>query len=170
MKNKYLVLVLLAFLAICIFVFNRNYSAVTAVENTSEINSSLANPASVFCIENGGKSSVVEGQNGESENCTFDNGQTCDSWALYRGECNVVGVSESRIYKSASTSVLAIFRIKDGKVIVDAPSLNLNYSELKSDISASGARYTNADGKIEFWEHQGEASISIDGKNVFTGK
>lgn len=41
--------------------------------------------------------------------------------------------------------------------------------DLKQTISASGARYESADGKVIFWEHQGEATLEIDGKTVVEG-
>jgi len=41
--------------------------------------------------------------------------------------------------------------------------------ELQRARSASGARYTSADGSVVFWEHQGEAMIEIDGERVIEG-
>ena len=35
-------------------------------------------------------------------------------------------------------------------------------------MSGSGARY--ADGRAQWWEHQGEATYSVDGKTVFSGR
>ena len=47
------------------------------------------NPASVNCIEKGGKLSFVTQANvGTSGMCTFPNGKTCEDWALFRGECS----------------------------------------------------------------------------------
>ncbi len=40
--------------------------------------------------------------------------------------------------------------------------------ELYLAISGSGARYTN--GTAEWWEHQGEATYSVGGSNLFRGK
>jgi heat shock protein HslJ/membrane-bound inhibitor of C-type lysozyme len=37
-------------------------------------------------------------------------------------------------------------------------------------ISASGARYANNDESIVFWEHQGEATISVNGVETFKGQ
>lgn len=36
-------------------------------------------------------------------------------------------------------------------------------------VSASGARYANADESIVFWEHQGEVTITKDGEDVYKG-
>ena len=42
----------------------------------------IANPASVFCDEQGGTVDLTSGQ------CTFADGSQCDEWAFYRGECS----------------------------------------------------------------------------------
>jgi hypothetical protein len=39
---------------------------------------------------------------------------------------------------------------------------------LSQAVSASGARYVS--GSLEWWEHQGEATYSVDGKPMFRGK
>lgn len=41
--------------------------------------------------------------------------------------------------------------------------------ELDRAISASGARYLSADEDIEYWEHQGTATVRIGGEVVFEG-
>jgi putative hemolysin len=51
-----------------------------------------ANPASVFCVENGGKLDIRTAADGsQSGFCTL-NGKECDEWALYRGECTEIHV------------------------------------------------------------------------------
>jgi len=41
----------------------------------------IANPASVYCVEQGGTLDLESGM------CTFADGSECDEWAFYRGEC-----------------------------------------------------------------------------------
>lgn len=41
--------------------------------------------------------------------------------------------------------------------------------ELERAISASGARYLSADESVEYWEHQGTATVRIDDEVVFEG-
>jgi hypothetical protein len=41
----------------------------------------MANPASVYCLEQGGTEDLATGI------CTLPDGAQCDGWALYRGEC-----------------------------------------------------------------------------------
>jgi putative hemolysin len=47
----------------------------------------LANPASVFCEENGGTLEIREEAEGQVGVCVFPDGSECEEWAYYRGEC-----------------------------------------------------------------------------------
>lgn len=48
----------------------------------------LANPASVYCKDQGGVSEIVSNADGSQGGvCKFGDGKTCDEWALFRGEC-----------------------------------------------------------------------------------
>ncbi len=56
----------------------------TAVDNTV----SLANPASVYCQEQGGELDIRTDEEGNQVGiCVFDDGSECEEWAFYRGEC-----------------------------------------------------------------------------------
>jgi len=50
-------------------------------------NTQIANPATVNCIENGGKSSIVDRTEGQIGMCKFPNGTVCEEWAYFKGEC-----------------------------------------------------------------------------------
>jgi putative hemolysin len=48
----------------------------------------LANPASVYCEEQGGRVEIRTAADGsQSGACIFPDGSECDEWAFYRGEC-----------------------------------------------------------------------------------
>lgn len=47
----------------------------------------LANPASVFCEEQGGTLEIRTDEAGQYGVCVFDDGSECEEWAYYRGEC-----------------------------------------------------------------------------------
>ena len=47
----------------------------------------LRNPASVFCGENGGKTSMRIENYGDVGYCLFPDGTQCEEWAFFRGEC-----------------------------------------------------------------------------------
>ena len=47
----------------------------------------IANPASVYCEENGGVLDIREEEAGQYGVCVFSDGSECEEWAFYRGEC-----------------------------------------------------------------------------------
>ena len=47
----------------------------------------LANPASVYCEEQGGRLELRSDDSGTYGVCTFDDGSECEEWAYFRGEC-----------------------------------------------------------------------------------
>jgi inhibitor of cysteine peptidase len=48
----------------------------------------MANPASVFCGENGGTVELrTDAAGGVAGFCVFPDGSECDEWAYFRGEC-----------------------------------------------------------------------------------
>jgi putative hemolysin len=49
---------------------------------------SMPNPASVYCTQKGNKSEIRTAADGsQSGVCIFPDGNTCDEWAYFRGEC-----------------------------------------------------------------------------------
>ncbi len=50
----------------------------------------MANPASVYCKEQGNKLEIRMAADGsQSGVCVFPDGSTCDEWAYFRGECGL---------------------------------------------------------------------------------
>ena len=47
----------------------------------------MANPASVNCINAGGKLTLKRTPQGEFGMCQLPSGKVCEEWALFRGEC-----------------------------------------------------------------------------------
>lgn len=48
----------------------------------------LANPAAVYCREQGGQSQIATAADGsQSADCIFPDGSKCDEWAFFRNEC-----------------------------------------------------------------------------------
>jgi len=52
------------------------------IMNGSNATTSIANPASVYCLDNNGTLDLITGQ------CAKD-GKQCDEWAYFRGECSL---------------------------------------------------------------------------------
>ncbi|MDH3396945.1 MAG: DUF333 domain-containing protein [Acidimicrobiia bacterium] len=46
-----------------------------------------ANPASVYCQEQGGTLDLRSTEEGSAGYCVFSDGSECEEWAYYRGEC-----------------------------------------------------------------------------------
>ena len=44
----------------------------------------MANPAAVYCAQQGGKSEPVTSAAGQSSNCHLPDGRVVEEWALYR--------------------------------------------------------------------------------------
>jgi len=61
--------------------------APTSVPATPTEAVGLANPASVFCEEQGGRVDIRTESRGEVGYCVFPDGSECEEWAFYRGEC-----------------------------------------------------------------------------------
>jgi len=72
------ILVLIAIIAVeTYYILIRNPSSTT-----------IANPASVKCSNDGGQVKIINGVLGQSGLCLFKDGSVCDEWAYYRGECS----------------------------------------------------------------------------------
>ena len=54
-------------------------------------NAGMANPASVFCGEQGGTLDIRAEEAGEVGYCLFEDGSECEEWAFFRGECAPAG-------------------------------------------------------------------------------
>lgn len=44
----------------------------------------LANPASVYCVTQGGRLAIVQGPNGQRGLCVLPNGRRVDEWRFFR--------------------------------------------------------------------------------------
>jgi putative hemolysin len=55
----------------------------------------IANPASEYCVKNGGKLRIVDEPNGQIGICTLPSGKECEEWAYFRKECPKADVNSS---------------------------------------------------------------------------
>lgn len=53
-------------------------------DEPTEPTSGLANPASVFCVEQGGEVEIVDEAGGQVGYCNLPNGDRIEEWAYYR--------------------------------------------------------------------------------------
>jgi hypothetical protein len=56
--------------------------------NTTNSKTEIANPASVYCVNHGGKLEIRNTPNGSIGICHFEDGKSCEEWAFYRGNCS----------------------------------------------------------------------------------
>jgi len=49
--------------------------------------SQLANPAAVYCLDQGGTSNSLEFEKGTKSFCSFGDGSECEEWDFYRKDC-----------------------------------------------------------------------------------
>ena len=60
-------------------------------DEDNEKETGLPNPASVFCEEQGGTLEIRDEAGGQVGFCVFPDGNECEEWAFYRGECTLPG-------------------------------------------------------------------------------
>jgi putative hemolysin len=54
----------------------------------------IANPASVYCVQQGGKSEIREGESGQVGVCVMPDGTECDEWDFFRTKvCGATGAA-----------------------------------------------------------------------------
>ena len=59
-------------------------------DEDNENETGLANPASVFCEQQGGTVEIrTDESGGQLGFCVFPDGNECEEWAFYRGECTL---------------------------------------------------------------------------------
>ena len=56
----------------------------------------IANPASINCVNNGGKLKVMEDEKGQHGVCVLSDGTECEEWAYYRKECPIMQTAACR--------------------------------------------------------------------------
>lgn len=87
-RKLYSALIILAVLAILASCQTPTASSDKPQPSPSEPQSGIANPASVFCEENGGKLELRSDNAGAMVGiCVFPDGSECEEWAYFRKEC-----------------------------------------------------------------------------------
>jgi len=66
---------------------------VSSTTTTSANSTTIANPASVYCVNHGGKLDIRTTSSGQTGVCVFSNGYECDEWNYFKGECSPVTMS-----------------------------------------------------------------------------
>lgn len=83
MKKILIVIIISLTMAACTSRIQSPESIATETPQTS-----ISNPASVFCKQNGNKLEIHIAEDGSQfGRCIFADGSTCDEWAYFKGEC-----------------------------------------------------------------------------------
>ncbi len=82
----------------------------TIQENRESVG--MANPASVYCNQNAGKSEIRNNEDGQYGVCVFPDGSQCDEWKFFRKECGI-GDSKTSLEKDLELIKQALV-LKDG--------------------------------------------------------
>ncbi len=69
----------------------------------------MANPASVYCEDQGGKLDMRNNADGTYGECIFPDGSECEEWAYFRGECSPGDSLEAADNESFSMLVTALY-------------------------------------------------------------
>lgn len=133
-------------------------------------NTALANPATVYCLEQQGKFSMKkDAQGGMVGYCTFPDGEVCEEWAFYKGECHKVKNKVKKEDKTKATSTPVATTTKK-------EANNQNTSSTKSQIEQDQQAKNNKDSKktvdgdikitAQAGEDNGEVIVSWDIKDL----
>lgn len=71
-----------------LFVVGLKTADASAPDASANAGTGIANPASTYCVENGGKLEIRTGEDGgQTGYCKLSSGKECEEWAYFRGEC-----------------------------------------------------------------------------------
>lgn len=74
---------------------SKSWNKVSPPATISTNSTTIANPASVYCVNHGGKLDIKTTSAGQTGMCTFPNGSQCEEWSYFRGECSPTGTTGS---------------------------------------------------------------------------
>lgn len=67
---------------------SKTWNKSPAPSTMSTNSTGIANPASVYCVNHGGKLDIQTTSAGQTGICVFPNGSQCEEWSYLRGECS----------------------------------------------------------------------------------
>ena len=77
---------------------------ISSTTTTYANSTTIANPASVYCVNHGGKLDIRTSSSGQTGICVFSNGYECDEWNYLKGECSPVTMSGG-VNSTASSNI-----------------------------------------------------------------
>ncbi len=136
-----------------------NADGETVLTYTAAVEIGLANPASVYCEEQGGSVDIRAESGGEVGYCVWADGSECEEWAFFRGEC-AASLPQDAVENALPSEVLGIAWQWSGLVETEPASQSLvphpeNYTlllqpdgslEIKADCNVVNGSYVALDG------------------------
>jgi putative hemolysin len=103
MKRNFLFIIVLLTLTAC----TAFHVQTLETTGTDMPQANMPNPASVYCTQKGNKHEIQTAADGsQSGVCVFPDGNTCDEWAYFRGECGPAA-------QASPTSTVAVEATKE---------------------------------------------------------
>jgi putative hemolysin len=128
MIKKIIVPLLVLILLVCSFFLIKALNPATETQKTTDTKISgteqsttttgMANPASVYCIDQGGKLSIRNDTSGGQYGiCVFDDGSECDEWKFFRKECaKGMPVDAPVVDINKDTELIKLALVKEEKI------------------------------------------------------
>lgn len=168
MKKLIIALTLIFFLSGCQAATVLNQNSDLKVENTNysddkniNIDVKMANPASAFCIKNGGKLEGKTDKNGGQYNiCVFNDDTRCEEWSYFNGNCEK-GKNIVLFFPKNQEEVSFPFTFI-GQARVFENTFNYRLKDSENQIIASGFSMTNAQDMGFFGDFEVEINNLFD--------
>lgn len=167
-NNKLVYLISLMFITVMagtVFLFysNRKPSVQPPVSPSPSQTSTIANPASVYCQEQGGKSQIITaGDGSQSGDCVFSDGSKCDEWAFFRHECQKSGQS--------NFSQQGKYLVIDGRPVFSYQEQGKPVARLDIFFAVESiCDFGKGEGKCNVHELESGDKVSIEGTKTETG-
>lgn len=126
---------------------------VASKQDIADSKQQMANPASVYCEQNGGKLEIRTAPDGGQKGyCKFNDGSECEEWAYFRKECGQNKSVQTSTTTAVNNKVAVLVTIKNGggkllKGIKCAlKSNNENDTRMMPDVSIT----SNSSGECHF--------------------
>ncbi|WEI04513.1 I78 family peptidase inhibitor [Acinetobacter johnsonii] len=103
----------------------------------------MANPASTYCVEQGGKLEIRKEPNGEVGYCHLPNGQVIDEWTLFRA-------SQSKCVAEQATALIG--------------QSNLTEAQIKQKTSAKMVRLVQLGQPVTMDYREDRVTVTVDPK------
>ncbi len=169
--NKLLRLLVAIFFGIAAFVLIKQTSTIDPTDDMI----GMANPASVFCIEQWWVINIIDQEDGQVGICTLPDGTVCEERAFLRGECtkqNILVVDDFLSCEAAGNAVMESYPrqcIHDGTLFIE----DIEYAEWEDIIVCTReylpvcARITLHDGSYEEETFGNRCMMDTDKRAVF---